>query len=139
VTASTGEPDELPYVDEHTVIVELPPDEAFARLDHYVGRVWARPDRRWVEHLLGTEHPGGFAVESSQPPERMVLAGRHRFARYRLEFHLTEVPAGTRLTARTHARFPGPHGFAYETLVIRSRLHVVATRRILRAIASERG
>ena len=138
MTAVTRVPDELPYVDEHTIVVDLPPDETFARLEHYARRVWARPDRRWVEHLLGTEHPGGFAVVSSQPPGHLVLAGRHRFARYRLEFQLTVEGEGTRVAARTYARFPGPHGFAYQTLVIRTRLHVVATRRILHAIATER-
>ena len=134
----TQDPDELPYVDEHTIEVDLPADATFARLEHYVDRVWARQHRRWVEHLLGTEHPGGFAVVSSQPPDLLVLAGRHRFSRYRLEFHLTELPAATRVAARTYARFPGPHGCAYQTLVIRSRLHVVATRRMLRAITTER-
>jgi hypothetical protein len=131
-------PDDLPYVDEHTIEVDLPTDATFARLEQYVDRVWARQERRWVEHVLGTEHPGGFTVVSSQPPDLLVLAGRHRFSRYRLEFHLTELPEATRVAARTYARFPGPHGFAYQTLVIRSRLHRLATRRMLRAIATER-
>jgi hypothetical protein len=130
--------DELPFVDEHATVVDAPADETFARLEQYARRVWARPERRWVEHLLGTEHPGGFEVVSSRPPSCLVLAGRHRFARYRLEFHLTAVGAGTRVAARTYARFPGPHGFAYQALVIRTRLHVVATRRMLQAITTER-
>ena len=138
MTTVTEVPDDLPYVDAHTIEVDLPPDATFARLAHYVDRVWVRQKRRWVEHVLGTEHPGGFAVVSWQPPDLLVLAGRHRFSRYRLEFHLTELPDATRVVARTYARFPGPHGFAYQTLVIRSRLHVVATRRMLRAITTER-
>lgn len=134
----TGVRDDLPYVDEHTIEVDLAPDATFARLERYVDRVWTRQEQRWVEHLLGTEHPGGFAVVSSQPPDLLVLAGRHRFSRYRLEFHLTELPEATQVTARTYARFPGPHGFAYQTFVIRSRLHRVATRRMLQAITTER-
>lgn len=134
----TAVTDELPYVDEHTAVVDLPPEETFAKLDHYARRVWAGTERRWVEHVLGTEHPGGFEIVIAQPPDLLVLAGSHRFSRYRLEFHLTELPGATRVAARTFARFPGPHGFAYQTLVIRTRLHVAATRRILRAIATER-
>lgn len=133
----TAAVDELPYVDEHAIVVHVPIGEAFARLDRYVRRVFVGRSRGWVEHLLGTEHPGGFHVAGAEPPGLLVLAGRHRFARYRLEFHLTEAGAGTRVGARTYARFPGPHGFAYETLVIRTGLHVVATRRVLRSIAAE--
>ena len=38
------------------------------------------------------------------------------------------------LRAHTFARFPGPHGRVYRLLVIDSRAHVLATRRILASV-----
>lgn len=128
--------DDLPFVDEHAIVVDRPRPAAFANLERTVRANWARSHRRPIEHLLGTHDPGGFAVAASTPPDRLVLTGRHRFARYRLEFHLADAAGGTRIAARTYARFPGPHGQLYKTLVIRTRLHVAATRRILRSLAA---
>lgn len=85
--------------------------------------------------LLGTEPRPGFAIVASEPAERLTLAGRHRFSRYRLVFALDEAPGGaTRLSASSYAVFPGPHGRLYKLLVIDSRAHVLATRHLLREI-----
>jgi hypothetical protein len=78
----------------------------------------------------------GFRVETTRPPRELGLAGRHRFSEYRLTF-LVEPPDDdrSRVRAVTHARFPGLHGEVYRTLVIRSRIHVLVTRRMLNGVA----
>lgn len=68
------------------------------------------------------------------PPRRLALVGRHRFSRYSLVFELDPRGRHTVLRALTYARFPGPHGAVYRLLVIGTRLHVVATRRLLGSI-----
>ena len=123
---------DLPFVDDHVLTVPGSPGTVHAAIDRYVHGTWVRARRRWVEHLLGTRDPGGFHVAESVPGSLLALEGRHRFSRYRLAFHLEPDGDGTRVTARTHAAFPGPHGAVYRALVVGTRLHVVATRRILR-------
>jgi hypothetical protein len=77
----------------------------------------------------------GFHVSQAQSPSLLALEGAHRFSRYRLTFHIDELgPDRSRLRAETHAAFPGIHGKAYRTLVIGTRGHVVAVRRMLRAV-----
>ena len=63
-----------------------------------------------------------------------MLSGRHRFSRYALVLEIDPSGEQTVLRARTFAAFPGPHGRVYRLLVISSRAHVVATRRILASI-----
>jgi hypothetical protein len=84
------------------------------------------------EGLPGQTVPG-FRVAEAEPGRRLVLRGRHRFSDYQLTFLLDD---DGRLRAQTHAAFPGVKGRVYKTLVLGSRLHVLATRRILRAAAS---
>jgi hypothetical protein len=89
--------------------------------------------------LLGTEPSSGFAISDTVPLERLKLAGRHRFARYALEFTLRDgAPGTTRLAARSFAEFPGLHGRVYRALVVGTGLHVLATRAMLRAVARQR-
>lgn len=137
--------EELPFVDEHSVVVLAPRTVVWRHL----GR--ALPSPRRGESVLvrvlgarprtaagdpraeGGQVPG-FAVAAAVPGERLELVGRHRFSTYALTFTLADAPAGTRLTATTQARFPGPHGAAYRALVIGSRGHRVAVRRMLGAV-----
>ena len=130
-----------PFVDEHATTVAAPPDRVWAALEQYADRVLERAAGSTVARLLGTDPPGGFRVAAREPGRRLALDGRHRFSRYRLEFLLDDAPAGgTRLRARTLAAFPGVRGQVYRTLVIRSRLHVLAVRRMLARVrdAAER-
>jgi hypothetical protein len=77
----------------------------------------------------------GFRVSEARPPSLLELEGEHRFARYALTFHLDELGSDRmRLRAETRAEFPGPHGKVYRGLVIGTRGHVVAVRRMLKAI-----
>ena len=76
----------------------------------------------------------GFCVARADAPVELVLEGAHRFSRYALIFRLDALPGDrTRLRAETRAAFPGAAGRAYRALVIGTRGHVVAVRRMLRA------
>ena len=85
--------------------------------------------------LLGTQPRAGFEVEREIQGEQLVMAGRHRFSRYRLVFELVDTADNeTQLSARTYAEFPGLRGRAYRALVISTRVHVLATNQILRSV-----
>lgn len=123
------------YVDEHTTTLVGAPAAVWPQLRTYVDDWLARTGQSRVTRLLGTRPPAGFEVAEADEPHRLTLAGRHRFSRYVLDLRLTDVGDGTTTaSAATYADFPGPHGFAYRTLVIRSGLHVLATRRLLRGL-----
>lgn len=127
----------LPFVDDQSVEVARPVEAVWDSV-----RSWAdRPARGLVRRyarLVGVTAGGGrlFDVERTERPVLLVLAGRHRFARYRLTVTLVASgPSRTRLTASTHAAFPGLLGSAYRTAVIRTGAHAVVTRALLRRIA----
>jgi hypothetical protein len=126
---------DLPYVDEQHMTVAAPRPAVWEALRRYAGSSLLRAANPRLAWLLGTDPPGGFAVAQETPGERLAMAGRHRFSRYRLVFELADAPGGgTVLTARTFAEFPGPHGFAYRTLVIGSRGHVLAVHHMLSSV-----
>ena len=75
-------------------------------------------------------------------PRELALAGSRRFSEYSLVFRLDDLgDAGTRLRAETRADFPGLRGRLYRAMVIRTRGHVVVTKRLLGATKrrAERG
>ena len=77
----------------------------------------------------------GFHVETADPGRTLALAGRHRFSDYALIFRLDGAENGaTTIRAETRARFSGIKGGLYKTLVIRTRGHVLVTRRLLAAM-----
>ena len=123
--------DDLPFVDEHATVVAGTRDQVWEALERYADGVLARAADGTLSRLLGDPEPAG-----REPGQRLSLVGRHRFSRYRLEFLLDDVGVRTRLRARTLAVFPGLHGQVYKTLVIRSRLHVLAVRRMLRQVGT---
>jgi hypothetical protein len=128
----------LPFIDEISLEVAAPRDEVWSRLERFAQRSLLSSGGPF-HRVLGTEPRPGFEVAASVPGERLELTGRHRFSRYRLEFTLNDsAPGTTRLAARSFAEFPGAHGRAYRALVIGTRLHVLATRGMLRAIATRR-
>jgi hypothetical protein len=128
--------DGLPYVDEHALTVSAPPAQVWSALQEYVDAALTGPGRHLLPRLLGARPASGFAVAESVREQRLVLAGQHRFSRYRLVFALGPTDGGaTLLRALTYAAFPGPHGRVYRLLVIGSRAHVVATNRMLHDIA----
>ncbi len=140
----------LPFLDQHETVVAAPIEAVFdaavglfhRRLSSPVAQAYARLVRAESRRSTGG---GGFAVgdefaafrvEECEKPSRVVLAGRHRFAMYRLTFTCVAHGAGTiRAAIRTDASFPGVLGGLYRLVVIRSGGHVVVTRQLLRSIA----
>jgi hypothetical protein len=137
---------DLPYVDEHSVLVPAPPMAVW----HSLAAVMTRsPDggNEALGLLLATEPRratgtpfevgstiAGFAVTTAVPRQLLELGGRHRFSRYRLVMTLAEQSGGTLLSARTYALFPGPHGFLYRQLVIRTGGHRLVMAGLLRSV-----
>ena len=134
-TDDAGGQDGLPFVDEHTILISVPRARVWTALERHRLTAVRLTEGGLPAKILGTSPPAGFEVAQSSPPERLILAGRHRFSRYRLVLTLTDTGHGeTRLSARTYATFPGARGRVYRALVIGTRLHVLATRRILRSV-----
>ena len=130
----------LPFIDEHSVVVPHTRAEVWASVERAATQSLSRRDRNLVDVLWGTTSPGGFRVHLREPQDRITLDGSHRFSRYRLVLVLHDAgDAGTRLSALTYAAFDGAHGHLYRFIVISSRLHVVATRALLRRIARPPG
>jgi hypothetical protein len=139
---------ELPFVDEHAVDVDAPAERTWDAVVAVSRNAFGGGGAGLFARIVGcdeTEVSGtpveegstivGFRVETSRPPHELVLAGRHRFSEYRLTFLVEPLDdVCSRVRAVTHARFPGLHGEAYRTLVIRSGMHVLVTRRLLDAV-----
>lgn len=140
---------ELPLIDEHSVGVAASPAHTWAALVERPGEGRARSAPSRIARLLGCEQTGysgrpgevgstspGFRVVRASPPRELALEGAHRFSRYSLVFRIEGAAGGpSLLRAETRAAFPGVAGQLYKTAVIRSRGHVLATRRMLQAIA----
>jgi hypothetical protein len=137
---------DLPFIDEHHVVVAAPPAVVWRCLGAQFGRT-RPPGSGLLTQILGAEPRRtagtlldegatvpGFAVIDSVPEQRVRLAGRHRFSAYVLVFSLAAVPGGTRLTAGTYARFPGLRGAVYRGLVIGSGAHRAVVARLLRGV-----
>lgn len=145
---------ELPFIDEHSLAVEAPPELVWEAI--------VEVTRRWVEQLLPRSGgavgpllarllgcseadgpppgPGvpeaivGFRV-AAERPSLVSLVGEHRFSRYALIFRIE--PAGGSsciVTAETRAAFPGRAGRIYSGAVIGTGGHVFVVRRLLSSI-----
>ena len=126
---------ELPCVDEYAITIAAPRERVWTALQHYTATCLRIPEGSPLARLLGTQPRAGFEVLDSAPAHSLTLAGRHRFARYRLTFDLTDAAeAATHLRAQTCALFPGVRGQAYRALVIGTRAHTAATTHILRSV-----
>jgi hypothetical protein len=126
---------DLPYIDEHSITVDAPRDRVWTALCRYADASIGVPEGGLLTKLLGADPARGFAVTESRPGTHLGLGGMHRFSRYLLTFDLSDLPTGgTRVSARSYGEFPGLPGFAYRTLVIGTRGHVLAVRHMLRGI-----
>ncbi len=106
----------LPHVDEHEVEIAADREATWEAVRQTAA---ALPSR-------------GFRVASEDPGSELALTGHHPFSRYALIFRLDDLGEGrTRLRAETRAIFPKLRGRVYRALVIGTRLHVLATRRLL--------
>ena len=141
----------LPHIDEHGVEIAAPADRVWPELWKVVSASFSGDGRERIARALGCQDArsersvapeqgtslAGFRVVAADAPSRLILEGAHRFSRYRLGFHLDPVGSDrVRLRARTDAGFPGLAGRVYRALVIGTRGHVLAVRRILRAVKS---
>jgi hypothetical protein len=146
---------ELPFIDRLEQQVAAPPEATWDGLRRVVPRVVSGgPADRFALFLRATRPAGGepefpaegavilgFRVGVSEPGSRLLLEGGHRFSTYSLDFRIEPAGEGSVLSGETRAVFPGLAGQIYKTFVIRARMHVLMTRRMLRAAArsAERG
>ena len=125
----------LPYVDEHAITIAAPRDQVWRALQRYATSSIGMSGGNPLARILGTAPRSGFAVAAAVPGDTLTLAGRHRFSRYALVFELQDSAGhGTVLRAKTFAAFPGLHGQLYRAMVIGTRVHVLATTQMLRAV-----
>jgi hypothetical protein len=113
--------EELPLIDVHEIAIAAPRPAVWQALQARLART----------PMLGRR---GFPERSADAPERVALAGRHRFARYALLFELVDTGNGTLLRATTHARFSAGAGRLYRALVIGSGGHAWIVQRFLRRL-----
>jgi hypothetical protein len=141
----------LPFIDAHVRQIDASPEQVWPALVATVGHLLSELPG-WLAAAWGLQHPTrtgawdptvaigdtvpGFAVAETDPPRLLTLRGRHRFSEYELRFELDRRPdQRTCLRATSSAIFPGVKGRAYRTLVIGTRGHRVAVRRILGSVA----
>ena len=144
---------ELRRIDEHATLIDANPDAVWRALGDHLGGPTGRATA-FGARILGAEPAAasgdpleagatvaGFEIVRAERPRELALRGRHRFSQYALIFHIDAAGGRTRLGAETRAEFPGGAGRIYRTLVIGTRLHVVAVRRMLASIRriAERG
>lgn len=141
---SPTQPEDPPFVDEHSAFVAAPAavvwralsvqlprfagNEAFARV------LAAEPRRISGGRLEAGATLAGFAVAEAVPERHVRLVGRHRYSRYALVLDLGKRPDGTLLVARTFAAFPGFAGGLYRRVVIGLGTHRLLLRRLLRDV-----
>ena len=139
----------LPHVDEHSLTVDAGRDATWKALLRVVEGTVAGAGAARGARILGcadTAASGprplaegstlpGFHVATAAPPAELALGGSHRFSDYALIFRLEDLGGDrTRVRAETRAEFPGFKGSVYRGLVIGTRMHVLATRRILAGV-----
>ncbi|HKB49802.1 MAG TPA: hypothetical protein VKC63_00020 [Solirubrobacterales bacterium] len=139
----------LPHIDEHSTVVAANSGDVWEALLRVVEGSFGSAATGRVARLLGCAEVDasgprplaagsalpGFHVEHADRPRKLALAGSHRFSDYALIFRLEGLDASrTCLHADTRAVFPGAKGAVYRTLVIRTRGHVLVTRRLLKAV-----
>jgi len=139
----------LPHVDEHAFVIGASREKTWEALLHVVEATVSAPGAPRYARLVGcadTEASGprplaegsafpGFHVAAAVAPAELALAGSHRFSDYALIFRLEELEgARTLVRAETRAEFPRLEGAVYRALVIGTRMHVLATRRMLAGV-----
>jgi hypothetical protein len=140
--------EDLPHIDEHGVLVLAPREVVWKALLKTVPGAFSAGASARIAKALGCEEtersgePGqigstfpGFLVARVIEPAVLALEGQHRFSRYGLIFSLEPTKDDrTLLRAETRAEFPGIKGSIYRALVIRTRGHVVVTKRLLESV-----
>jgi hypothetical protein len=140
---------ELPRIDEHRIVINAGVADVWRVLIDTLDRSFSRNATAGFARVVGCADRTasgprplaagstipGFHVTDSKPESELVLEGRHHFSTYSLTFRLESAgPGRTRLSAESRADFPGPAGRVYRLLVIGTRGHVFAVRRLLSGI-----
>ena len=124
----------LPFVDEHSVEIRAEPEAVWEALWLVLRRSFggSRGSRLFARAVgvRDTEPIVGFRVAEEQRGHLLILEGRHRFAEYRLTVRFEDG----RLSAATHAAFPGPHGKVYRALILPTGFHARVVNRVLDAV-----
>ena len=124
----------LPLLDKHSATLHASQSAVWQAVRRYACGL-AQSDHVVLGRVLGTEPRSGFELAEEVEGERLVLIGRHRFARYRLVFELDVEPSNaTTLSVLSFAAFPGARGRLYRGLLMGTRGHVLAVRHMLRTI-----
>ena len=123
----------LALVDEHELTVRATEAETWPEVVRFATQM-TKSRHRLLSPLLGTSPASGFEIVETVPNREVVLAGRHRYATYRLVLRVTTDSRQTRITAATFARFPGRTGRLYRALLLHTHGHQLATRRMLHQI-----
>ena len=134
-----------PRIDEHEIEIAAPPARVWPAVVEAISRTTSGRASDAIAGALGCEprrpsgHPPevgsaivGFRVARAKEPSELALEGSHRFSRYALVFRIDDLGKGrARVRAESLAEFPGAKGRVYRALVIGTRGHVLAVRRIL--------
>ena len=138
----------LPYLDEHSTTVRAGPEHVWRGLLETLDASFSGTVAGGYARLVGCADTGasgprpltvdstlpGFHVVAAEPGRELTLEGSHRFASYALAFRIAPLAEGRcRLTALSHAAFPGVAGGAYRLLVLRTGAHLLGIRRLLSA------
>jgi hypothetical protein len=140
----------LPLLDSHSVVIPAGNAAAWRGVVRFVSDRMSSPAAARYARLVGCVPANasgprpvevgstvpGFEVTTLESGRELVLTGRHRFARYQVVFRVSGAPAST-VVAESRAEFPGRLGAVYRMLVIGTRFHVLAVRRMLRSVARE--
>ena len=139
---------QLRYLDEHSTMIEASADAVWSALLAVVDHEFSRGTALFVRAVgctdtvvsgprplaEGSTVPG-FRVAKAVPGVELALEGRHRFSTYALIFRIDHVDADrSRLRAESRADFPGVPGRIYRLLVVGTRGHVLAVRRLLSGV-----
>ncbi|WP_406692162.1 hypothetical protein REH65_09505 [Saccharopolyspora sp. ID03-671] len=141
---------QLPRIDEHSVGVDADPDAVWLALSARLDGIAGAPAGAYARLIGSPDHAAsgprplaegsvlpGFRVVSATRGEELTLRGHHRFSVYALRFRIEREGVGRcRLTAESRATFPGVGGAIYRFLVIGTRGHGFAVRRLLAGVAS---
>lgn len=139
----------LPYIDEHVAQIRARTDDTWTALTAVMAGATPKPGIA-VDMMLRPD-PGtltgdwtdvradntivGFRVTEARPNQRLALAGKHNFSRYRLVFDMETVENElVVLHARSWGEFPGVPGRIYRGLVIGTGGHRLVMSMMLRRI-----